>query len=143
MVVCTGGAVIAAVWGAVVGVLGTEDTWWVALLVLGVVLGTLLLWCTASFMLEVARYADGDEAIGTIEEVRVDDSMGPESNPSYDMLIAVELEGGGRLRRAARESPREEPLVGQRVRFLHNTQDPDDLNDILLLDVFRDDKSGP
>lgn len=111
-----------------------KDLWWIWFVALGVVLASLLAWGAASFRLDAARYADGEEAIGVITEIVVDDSMGPDSNPSYHLTIAAELAGGESIRRAAREYPVTEPQPGHEVRFRHNTRDPDDLQDILFLE---------
>ncbi|MFF2654300.1 DUF3592 domain-containing protein [Streptomyces sp. NPDC058045] len=133
MVASVLGFVVTLAVSVVLELLGHELPWWGPVIALGVVLATVALWGVAWNLLDAARYLDGEETVGTITEVTADDSMGPESNPAYDMLITAEVTGGGRIRRAARESPRDAPRPGQRIRFRHNTRDPDDLRDILFL----------
>lgn len=128
------GLVVVLVVSLVLALFGHDPPWWGPVVALGFVLATVTLWGIAWTLLDAARYLDGEEAVGTITAVTVDDSMGPESNPFYDLLITAELAGGGHIRRATRESPRDEPRPGQRVRFRHNTHDPDDLRDILFLE---------
>ncbi|MBB4134003.1 hypothetical protein [Gordonia humi] len=117
----------------VLALFASDPPWWGPVTALGVLLIALIAWFLALSMCEAAGYLDGEEAEGTLVEVTADDRMGPESNPAYDMLLVAELSGGGQIRRAAREYPREAPLPGQRVRFRHNTRDPEDLDDILFL----------
>ena len=141
MIACACGFVVTIVTSTVLAFFGEDAPWWGPVVALGVLLAAVLLWCLAWTLLDAARYADGDEAVGTIIEVSADDSMGPDSNPAYDMLIVAGVAADVRIRRVAREFPRDEPQPGQSVRFIHNSQDPDDLNDILFLGFI--DEVGP
>ncbi|WP_449276726.1 hypothetical protein [Leucobacter sp. GX24907] len=127
----------------VLALFGSAPPWWGPVIALGVLLVALVAWFLALSLCEAAGYLDGEEAVGIITEVTADDSMGPESNPAYDMMIIAELAGGEQIRRAARESPREAPRPGQRVRFRHNTHDPRDLDDILFLGFIDDTGQRP
>lgn len=82
--------------------------------------------------LDVARYADGEETVGTITKIVVDADTDREALPAYDITIAARLPSGC-IRRTGRVSARTAPGPGQMVRFRHNTGDPDDLKDVLFL----------
>ncbi|MFH9472554.1 hypothetical protein ACH4L7_01780 [Streptomyces anulatus] len=86
-----------------------------------------------------AMYADGQEAVGTVTEVVEDDDRDPDTGPYYDISITAELAGAGAgsIRRVTRRA--EAPQVGQRVRFRHNTLDPEDLEDVLFLGFVNED----
>ncbi|WP_396911130.1 hypothetical protein [Mycolicibacterium sp.] len=113
-------------------VLGEPVPWWVVLAALAVLVVSVVPWCLASFRLDVARYADGEETLGTITEIAVDEHTDPEALPAYDITIAGRLPSGG-IRRTCRVSERTPPELGQMVRFRHNTGDPDGLKDVLFL----------
>ena len=112
--------------------LGEPAPWWVFLAALAVLVVSILPWCLASFRLDVARYADGEETVGTITKIVIDEDTDPEALPAYDITIAARLPTGG-IHRTCRVSERTAPKPGQRVRFRHNTGDPDDLEDVLFL----------
>lgn len=143
MVACACGFIATLVAAPVLALFGVDPPWWGPFVAAGVVLAAVILWCVSCARLDAAGYSDGEAAIGTVTEVRTDDSSGPETYPSYDMLITAEIPGGGRIQRAARESRRDEPRVGQRVRFRHNTQSPDDRNDILFLGFVEGSAPAP
>lgn len=126
------GFVITVVVAAIREVLGKPDPWWVFLAAFAVLVVSILPWCLASFRLDVARYVDGDETVGTITKIVVDEHTDPEALPAYDIPIAARLPNGG-IRRTCRVSERTAPELGQMVRFRHNTGDPDDLKDVLFL----------
>lgn len=70
--------------------------------------------------------------VGTITKIVIDEDTDPEALPAYDITIAARLPTGG-IHRTCRVSERTAPKPGQRVRFRHNTGDPDDLEDVLFL----------
>ncbi|SDS92086.1 hypothetical protein [Jiangella sp. DSM 45060] len=111
-----------------------DDPWWTGLVALCVLLASIIPWCVTSLMLDIARYADGEDTVGTVTKVVADEDMGPDSNPFYDITVSAELAGGEIIRRTTRQSERTEPRPGQRIRFLHTTRDPDDLKDILFIE---------
>jgi hypothetical protein len=73
----------------------------------------------------------------------VDTTSDIEGQPQYDLSITADLDQNTSIRRCIRTSERVQPRTGQTVRFLHNTRDPEDLQDILYLGVVRDDGRPP
>ncbi|MGV9798506.1 hypothetical protein ACWDTP_10655 [Mycobacterium sp. NPDC003449] len=124
--------VTAIVASAIREVLGEPAPWWVFLAAFAVLVVSIIPWCLASFRLDVARYADGEETVGTIIEIVVDENTDPETLPAYDITIAAALPSGS-IRRTCRVSERKAPEPGQVVRFRHNTGDPADLKDVLFV----------
>ena len=106
---------------------------WIGPVAAGIVMALLLAWCVTWFRLEAARYADDREAVGTITEVVASEDS--EGQPRYRLAITADLPEGGTIRRAEGVSESTAPLPGQSVRFRHNTSQPDDLDDILFLEL--------
>lgn len=81
---------------------------------------------TGSHLIE-ARFADGCESVGTVVEVTR--HPGADVPDTYDILVTASVSGAVIHREindllAAR--------VGDRIRFRHNTIDPDDVDDVLF-----------
>lgn len=103
-----------AFWGVITGT--------VALVLVCVVCGSR----TGSRLIE-ARFADGRESVGTIVEVTTNPGIdGPDT---YDILVTASVSGTVIHRKI------DGLLVGHfgdRIRFRHNTIDPEDLDDVLF-----------
>lgn len=86
-----------------------------------------------------AKYADADSSIGVVREVTSRETTDAENSivTEYTLVVTAELDGGVTLRRhltTTRGSGNEpehpnQSWIGRRVRFRHNTLDPDDVYD--------------
>jgi len=111
-----------------------DAPWWVPLAAMGVASACVAPWGVAAHRLEVALYADGTESRGIITEIVVGEDS--EQQPRYSLSVTAELSHDARIHRfvGGIYEPAA-PKVGQVVRFRHNTRDPDDLHDILFIEV--------
>lgn len=83
-----------------------------------------------------AMYADGRVSLGRVDEIiaHPDDGAG---QTTYSLMVSADLPGSATLRREIyQDHERHAPAKweGQAVRFRHNTLDPDDLQDVLLIE---------
>ncbi|MDQ0613447.1 hypothetical protein QF046_001088 [Microbacterium sp. W4I4] len=115
----------------------TDAPWWIVPSALVALIALTIPWCVASLLLEAARYADGTETFGRITGV-VDTTSDIEDQPQYALTITADLRAGRSICREVRTSESVEPRVGQTVRFRHNTEAPEDVEDILLLGIVDD-----
>lgn len=82
-----------------------------------------------------ALYADGQSAVGRVDEV-ITHPGGGDEQATYELLISAELPDGTLVRRRLDwgEDNTSWPIprrwVGRTIRFRHNTLDPDDLRDV-------------
>lgn len=102
-----------------------------AVIILGAIPGGIV-----SSRLDRAKFADGDTAVGVINEVFEFEGTDGEGGAAmqYALVVTTTLPDGARLSRridwpAGDNRPRYLPLVGCRIRFRHNTTDPQDLSD--------------
>ena len=100
----------------------------------GVIAGTvvLVLVCVgygshAGSRLSEARFADGRESVGTIVEVTT--HPGTDGPESFDILVTASVSGAVIHRKI---NGLLVGRVGDRIRFRHNTIDPEDMDDILF-----------
>ncbi|WP_326700370.1 hypothetical protein OG909_25640 [Streptomyces sp. NBC_01754] len=98
------------------------------------------LWIAANNRRVDAMYADGRESVGTVVKVVEDDDRDPDTGPYYDITVTAAVAGTVSIRRVTRRA--EAPRIGQRLRFRHNTLDPEDLDDVLFVGFVNEDGRG-
>lgn len=81
-----------------------------------------------------ARFADGHESVGRVDEVIT--YSGGDSPDTYDIVVSAVLPDSvaiyRKIKLGASPGHLSDDDVGRGVRFCHNTLDPDDLDDVLF-----------
>lgn len=113
-----------------------ESVPWLGWVVLGVIVGLIVgaggLILLADGRRITAMYADGRVSVGVITQVTRVEPADPEMvGVSYDLTITATAPGTGEIRRVVNHSNALE--IGQRIRFRHNTLDPENQYDALFV----------
>lgn len=119
-----------AVWGGITGIDTLGLFWWVWGVTVGVMACGVTTPLIASRRRAAACFADGQVSVGTLERA-IEHPGGGDDATWYDLRVSARLAGRTPLRRrlhVAGESL--ERRVGGRMRFRHNSLDPDALDDV-------------
>ncbi|MGO2110042.1 MAG: hypothetical protein ACTH31_00335 [Pseudoclavibacter sp.] len=130
------------IWFAIAGIDRVDVYWWLwgfaaGLPTLGAIAGVI-----ATGRREKACYADARQSIGRIDRVIEHPGSGDDAT-WYDIRISAEGPDGVILHRTLHDEGEDRHRrVGARVRFSHNTSDPDDRHDILFEGYAHPDARG-
>lgn len=119
-----------AVWSSATDNNRPDPYWWIWGVAIGVTACGTVADLIATRRREEACFADGWVIVGTLDRAIEHPGSG-EDKTWYDLRISAELPNGATLRRRLHvEGEGFERHVGDRMRFLHNTLDPEEVDDV-------------
>ncbi|GAA4672919.1 hypothetical protein [Gordonia humi] len=130
MVLAPVASIAVAVWSTVTDIGRPDLYWWIWGIAIGVFACGMIAWVIATSRRVSARYADGHVSVGTVDRAVEHPGEG-DDHTWYDLRISADLPDGTTLhRRLQREGEGLDRRVGGRIRFRHDTLDPDDVHDV-------------